>query len=411
MRDEAGGAADRGRQFPVGQGARRPVVRRGGGRRPGRRRREQGLGAFRSARRAPGHRRRRPAAPATRHQSRRFVRHRSRSQVRHTTSALVLASSRIAKGNKCRFAKSTHGALNTSRTSRAPTTCSFPRKIVTRGVESIPSLGLRQARSCAEPGTRCCTARCQPLGYPGLFQADLQSAKAWASAAAALGSEADYAAMLTARSFLVDAAAPATMSAATSRSWRGQPAMVAPCARHRQRQRHLRLLGSNCAPSRCRRVEEWCGAWCRKHLAGYTGMFNLETIGGRIIEVHLRFADQWPDLYGGDRWVEALSPLSTTALDARRHRSPHRLQRRVVRAARRRYRHPPKEMQAEIAGMAGISSLQITFTRTGRPIATPCHPAAFESPSSTAGIARPAMTRAIVSGRTSRPSIRPGCGN
>ena len=29
-------------------------------------------------------------------------------------------------------------------------------------------------------------------------------------------------------------------------------------------------------------------------------MINLETIGGRIIEVHLRFADQWPDLYGGD---------------------------------------------------------------------------------------------------------------
>ncbi len=34
------------------------------------------------------------------------------------------------------------------------------------------------------------------------------------------------------------------------------------------------------------------------HLAGYTGMLNLETIGGKIIEGHLRFADQWPDLYG-----------------------------------------------------------------------------------------------------------------
>jgi hypothetical protein len=31
-------------------------------------------------------------------------------------------------------------------------------------------------------------------------------------------------------------------------------------------------------------------------------MVNLETIGGRIIEVHLRFADQWPDLYGA-RWT------------------------------------------------------------------------------------------------------------
>ena len=38
-------------------------------------------------------------------------------------------------------------------------------------------------------------------------------------------------------------------------------------------------------------------------------MANFETIGGRIIEVHLRFADQWPDLYGTG-WVDALiAPL------------------------------------------------------------------------------------------------------
>ena len=41
-------------------------------------------------------------------------------------------------------------------------------------------------------------------------------------------------------------------------------------------------------------IEDWCGAWSRKHLRGYTGMANFETIGGRIIEAHLRFADQWP---------------------------------------------------------------------------------------------------------------------
>ncbi|MGE0041135.1 MAG: hypothetical protein AB7H88_09745 [Vicinamibacterales bacterium] len=39
-------------------------------------------------------------------------------------------------------------------------------------------------------------------------------------------------------------------------------------------------------------------AWVRRHLRRYTGMVNVETIGGRIIEVHLRFADQWADLYG-----------------------------------------------------------------------------------------------------------------
>jgi len=32
---------------------------------------------------------------------------------------------------------------------------------------------------------------------------------------------------------------------------------------------------------------------------------NIEIIGGKIIEVHLRFADQWPDLYG-EGWTEAI---------------------------------------------------------------------------------------------------------
>ena len=58
-------------------------------------------------------------------------------------------------------------------------------------------------------------------------------------------------------------------------------------------------------------VEQWCGDWARQHLAGYTGMVNFETIGGRIIEAHLRFADQWPDLYGAG-WVEALIRLYVT---------------------------------------------------------------------------------------------------
>src|SRR6185295_7806743 len=31
-------------------------------------------------------------------------------------------------------------------------------------------------------------------------------------------------------------------------------------------------------------LERYCGAWLDAHLGGYTGMLNLETIGGRIIE-------------------------------------------------------------------------------------------------------------------------------
>jgi hypothetical protein len=55
-------------------------------------------------------------------------------------------------------------------------------------------------------------------------------------------------------------------------------------------------------------LEAYCGAWVRRHLSDYTGMVNLETIGGRIIEGHLRFADQWPDLYGAG-WIDQVVSL------------------------------------------------------------------------------------------------------
>ena len=67
--------------------------------------------------------------------------------------------------------------------------------------------------------------------------------------------------------------------------------------------RHLRLLDGLCPHEPA--IENYCGEWSRRHLARYTGIVNSETIGGRIIEVHLRIADQWPDLYG-EGWVEAL---------------------------------------------------------------------------------------------------------
>lgn len=55
-------------------------------------------------------------------------------------------------------------------------------------------------------------------------------------------------------------------------------------------------------------LEKYCGNWLRRNLKGYTGMANFETIGGRIIECHLRFSDQWPDLYGAG-WVQAVVRL------------------------------------------------------------------------------------------------------
>ncbi|KAL2856471.1 hypothetical protein BJY01DRAFT_263519 [Aspergillus pseudoustus] len=45
-------------------------------------------------------------------------------------------------------------------------------------------------------------------------------------------------------------------------------------------------------------VQAYIATFVKTHLAEYTGMLNMETIGGKIIEIHLRFSPQWPDLYG-----------------------------------------------------------------------------------------------------------------
>jgi hypothetical protein len=77
--------------------------------------------------------------------------------------------------------------------------------------------------------------------------------------------------------------------------------------------------------------------------------------------VHLRFADQWPDLYG-EGWVKALVGLYATG-DWRFDDSSRRAGYSVVLFAPHgvRYRHPPADLQRAIAEMPGISSLQITF--------------------------------------------------
>ena len=108
-------------------------------------------------------------------------------------------------------------------------------------------------------------------------------------------------------------------------------------------------------------IEGACGAWIKGQLRGYTGMLNLETIGGRIIEAHLRLSDQWPDLYGPG-WVDAFVALYR---DRRWHFAdtgrrdgfslvlcgPHG----------RHYRHPPPGLMQEVTAMPGVSSVQITF--------------------------------------------------
>jgi hypothetical protein len=108
-------------------------------------------------------------------------------------------------------------------------------------------------------------------------------------------------------------------------------------------------------------IERYCGEWILRHLRDYTGMLNFETIGGRIIEVHLRFSDQWPDLYGRG-WIEALIELyqkGTWSFPDADRREGHS----VVLFGRngRRYRHPPPAVIEATLQLPHVSSVQITF--------------------------------------------------
>lgn len=107
-------------------------------------------------------------------------------------------------------------------------------------------------------------------------------------------------------------------------------------------------------------LQMYGSAWLRRHLKGYTGMVNFETIGGVIIECHLRFADQWVDLYGPG-WVESVVALYT-----------HRRWRFedderctgysvVLFGAHGLHYIVDRETVEEIKALPGISSVQVTF--------------------------------------------------
>ena len=116
--------------------------------------------------------------------------------------------------------------------------------------------------------------------------------------------------------------------------------------------------------------------------AGLPRYGDFETIGARIIEVHLRFADQWPDLYGGRAWVEALVRLYAEGrweFDDGGRRTGFSVV--LFGAHGVQYRHPPADLLAEVRATPGISACRSPSTRTGRPTGTPCRPAASGWPS------------------------------
>src|SRR6266581_1032600 len=96
-------------------------------------------------------------------------------------------------------------------------------------------------------------------------------------------------------------------------------------------------------------------------------MINVETIGGRMIEVHLRLSDQWPDLYGAG-WVEALVRLyGERRWDFADHDRRDGYSVVLFGPHGPRYRHPPGALATQVRQMPGVSSVQITFHEDKEP--------------------------------------------
>jgi hypothetical protein len=108
-------------------------------------------------------------------------------------------------------------------------------------------------------------------------------------------------------------------------------------------------------------IEQYCGDWLRRHLKGYTGCVNFETIGTKIIEAHLRFADQWPDLYGPG-WIEAVVGLYTSG-EWRYCDEARRTGYSVVLfgAHGYHYKKPDDRAVNDFLNWPGVSSIQMTF--------------------------------------------------
>jgi hypothetical protein len=108
-------------------------------------------------------------------------------------------------------------------------------------------------------------------------------------------------------------------------------------------------------------IESYCGDWLRRHLRGYTGCVNFETIGTKIIEAHLRFADQWPDLYGAG-WIDAVVELYASG--HWRYRDQERRTGYSVvffGAHGPHYKKPDHATVNEFLSWEGVSSIQMTF--------------------------------------------------
>lgn len=124
-------------------------------------------------------------------------------------------------------------------------------------------------------------------------------------------------------------------------------------------------------------LEDYCRNWLEEHLKNYTGMVNIESIGGKIIEVHLRMIDQWPDLYG-EKWIDAVVSLYEYGVWTY-DESPLREAFSVVLFGpeARLYSYPPLGLIEAIKKHPSVSSVQITFDKTKAPAQHAMPPGGF----------------------------------
>lgn len=119
-------------------------------------------------------------------------------------------------------------------------------------------------------------------------------------------------------------------------------------------------------------LEHYIEAWMARALPDFTGIVNVETIGGRIIECHLRMSEQWLDINGAG-WLAATVRLYREDAwdfpdDARRTGysvvlfGEHGVRYRIDR-----------QQAATFTKSQGITSIQITF-EDDKPLATHAMP-------------------------------------
>jgi hypothetical protein len=106
-------------------------------------------------------------------------------------------------------------------------------------------------------------------------------------------------------------------------------------------------------------LERYLDRWLRRHLQGFTGIVNFETIGGKIIECHQRMSEQWADI-NGPGWLDSVVCLYTDG----RWRFPHRPRTgySVVLFGRHEIVYTIDLRAVDALRRApGVSSIQITF--------------------------------------------------